>query len=205
MPGRLELESVRFSWFGATHIRGFTLVDAQGDHVVTVPRAVWDRHFWQVLAERPKLGTFRLERAEIDIERLPDGKIDLYETLRPVLGRDPKTQLRINVVDGRLRVRGSGLAKPVVSDHTEFSIAIEPTPRPLQWSFRMANADVQSTLEGEGRFDQWASKAGHAGDLEFQLNARSWPFVLGGGTREQTWRGNWRVGLRLAGRRGNGR
>ena len=79
-PGRLEMDSLRFSWFGPTRMTMFTLVDAQGDRVVVAPRAVWDRNLRQVLFEQPKLGTLRLERAEIDAERLADGKVDLYET-----------------------------------------------------------------------------------------------------------------------------
>lgn len=183
-PGRLELDSLRFSWFGATHITAFTLVDAQGDRVVVASRAVWDRNLWQALFGQPKLGTLRLEQSEIDLERLADGKIDLYETLRPILGRDPKTSLRIEVADGRLRLRGTGIAKPVVSDHTAVSIAIHPAPAPLEWSFTLANGPVprpETSLECAGRFDQWTEKAGRAGDLDLRLSARSWPFLLNDG------------------------
>jgi translocation and assembly module TamB len=42
-PGRLELSSLRFSWFGPTRMTGFVLVEKGGDKVVDTPRAVWDR------------------------------------------------------------------------------------------------------------------------------------------------------------------
>ena len=90
-PGGLGVDAFRFSWFGPTRMTGFALRDAQGDRVVSATHATWDRSLRQILFERPRLGTLRLDRPSIDVERLPDGTIDLAETLRPVLGLNPKT------------------------------------------------------------------------------------------------------------------
>src|SRR5690348_3295130 len=79
-PGGLAFETIRFSWFGPTRLSGFVLRDRQGERVVVARHATWDRNLFQVLFDRPRYGTLQLDGADLDIERAPDGSIDLYET-----------------------------------------------------------------------------------------------------------------------------
>ena len=150
------------------------------------PRAVWDRNLWQVLFEQPKLGTLRLEQAKIDAERLADGKIDLYETLRPILGREPEDR---SPYRGRRRStaishRGAREARRLGThgrhDRDTSDAATAPVVVPVgEWS--RPKTRKRPSLEGEGNFDQWAAKAGRAGDLDLRVGAQSWPFLVGDG------------------------
>ena len=75
---------LRLSWFAPTRTTGLVLRDAQGDAVISAPRATLDRTLWQLLFDRPRFGTLLLDRAALDIERRPDGTVDVYETIKPV-------------------------------------------------------------------------------------------------------------------------
>ena len=180
-PGGLAMSSLRFSWFEPTRMTDFTLIDPQGDQVVKASKATWDRNLMQILVDKLHPGTLRLENATIDAERADDGSIDLYETLRPILGRDPRTTLRIEVLDGRLHFQGAGFAKPVTSDHTDLTFELHPRPQPLNFRLAMANgpsgaADAQLSIEGH--IDQWASKEGREGNLDLAVVGEGWPFDL---------------------------
>ena len=155
---------------------GFVLQDAQRDRVVFAPTATWDRKLHQVLFQRPKLGTLRLENAVLDVERRPDGTIDLYDTIKPILGLDPKTALRIEAPDGRLRLRGKGL--PNRSSPGALAIALEftPVPGPVGWSVKLANGPAEfptNRLDIDGSLHRGSS------DVEIRVSARQWPLAIG--------------------------
>ena len=61
-PGRLEVDSFHFSWFGPTRMTGFVLRDAQGQRRLSMRRlALWDRNLWQVLFDPLHRGTLDLQ------------------------------------------------------------------------------------------------------------------------------------------------
>lgn len=180
-PGGLTMSSLRFSWFGPTEMTDFTLIDPQGDHVVKASKAIWDRNFLQILVARLNLGTLRLENATLDAERADNGSIDLYETLRPILGRDPRTTFRIEVRDGRLQFQGAGLAKPVTSEHTDLTFELHPHPQPLNFRLALANGPSSAAtdqLSIAGHIDQWAAKEGRDGNLDLAVTGKGWPIDL---------------------------
>ncbi len=187
-PGRLELASLRFSWFGPTRMSGFVLRDPQGDRVVESPRATWDRNLRQILLDRPRLGTLTLDRARLDVERRDDGSIDLYEALKPVLGRDPETDLKVVVDRGSLRFRAAGQPVPVTADDVALSLAIPAAPAPIAWDLRLANsgADGPARLKIEGTYER--SKPGSPrrsrsqylieARLSVQVTGERWPWTI---------------------------
>lgn len=183
-PAKLEVASWNCSWIGSTRIKGLVLRDAQGDAVVTAPGANWDRNLFQILFTRPELGTLRLDRASIDAERSPDGAIDLYEALRPVLGRDPRTAIQIEVPDGRLRFRAPGVIEPVVAETATVSLTVTATPGPISWRARLAkqirgSEPGKSSLEVEGLFHRGPHDGGP--DLKFSAKGKDWPWAIGDG------------------------
>ena len=101
-PGGLDLSTIRFSWFGPTRITNLVLNDPEGDRVIVAPQAHWDRNLRQILFDRPRYGTLLLDHAHLNVERRPDGTVDLYEALKPVLKKDPKLDLQILVEHGVL-------------------------------------------------------------------------------------------------------
>ena len=44
-------------------------------------------NLWELLVTRPAAATLTLDSAAVDIERSGDGKVDLLETLKPILQR----------------------------------------------------------------------------------------------------------------------
>src|SRR5581483_1513616 len=65
-PGRLEVATFRYSWFGPTRMTGFRIIDPQGDAVVDAPRATWSPNLFRILFDKPRYGTLRLEGAALD-------------------------------------------------------------------------------------------------------------------------------------------
>src|SRR5512135_183705 len=181
-PGRLELGSLGLSWFGPTRITGLVLRDARGDRVVVAPRATWDRSLGQLVTDRARYGVLVLDRATLDVERLPDGKVDLFETIKPILTKDPKTNLTIRFDRARLQFRGAGLSEPVAAARAGFVLAIPPAPRPLAWRLDLwtqAEAPEGPTLAIQGTYERWDVPPGVPPDLNVELTGRQWPWAIG--------------------------
>ncbi len=177
-PGGLDASRFRFSWFGPTVIEGFGLRNARGHRILQTSRAVWDRNLFLVLFDRPRYGTLRLEDARLDIERLPDGKIDLAETLRPVLDGPEATDLTIEIARGTFRLRGKGLVEPVQARDFTLHVHRPPSPEPAMWTISLANSELES-LRLNGSYDRWDTSKGARKDLEFQVQALNWPLAIG--------------------------
>ena len=192
--GRIAWTTLRLSWFAPTRGTGLVLRDAQGDAVISAPRATLDRTLWQLLFDRPRFGTLLLDRAALDIERRPDGTVDVYETIKPVLNFDPRTQVKIVVQQGRLRFRGAPVSGPLVADPADVTLEIGPAPRPITWQLDLKQtprqatgpATPQASLAISGRFERWWERMdegqgqGSLKDLEVKLAGRQWPLALEG-------------------------
>ncbi len=87
--GGLQVARFRFSWFGPTRMAGFTILDAEGQRVVEAPEAVLDRSLAGLLFDRPRFGTLTLDNAALDVDRRPDGSIDLADAIKPILATEP--------------------------------------------------------------------------------------------------------------------
>ncbi|HEV3164737.1 MAG TPA: hypothetical protein VGZ22_11975 [Isosphaeraceae bacterium] len=179
-PGKLGLTTLRLSWFGPTEMTGFVLFDHQGDRVVVAPRATWHRNFWQILFARPRLGTLELTHAALDVERSETGAIDLFETIKPVISKNPETDLTILVHNGTLRFRSPGLAQPVQAERADVMIALPASPRSFTWRLRLSNgAGAQAeALQVEGSYDRWKEKPGTRPDLSVVISGERWPLAL---------------------------
>ena len=115
-PGSLEAAAVQVSWFGPTVIDQAVLRDERGTRLIVAPRAVVDWSLWQILFNQPAAATLTMPGAEIEIERRPDGRIDLYQTLEPIIREEPEIRLVVEISGGRLRFRDprwSSLSWPI--------------------------------------------------------------------------------------------
>jgi len=180
-PGKVEFATFRTAWAGPTVMTGFRLIDPEGDRVVDSPRATWDRGLWRILTDRPRYGTLALGRAALDIERHPDGRVDLYEALRPILKANRQFALAIRIEGGTLRVRAPGLVAPVAADRADITLNIPAAPAPLTWDVRLASADaglVPSGLDLRGSFDRWREIPGAGPELTLAVSGRRWPLAV---------------------------
>jgi translocation and assembly module TamB len=187
--GRLAWESLRVSWFGPAHLTGVVLRDAQGDPVVAAPRATLDRTLGRLLFDRPRFGTLVLDRAAVEIDRRPDGTVDLYETIKPVLKVDPRTQLRIVVPHGRLTFRATVLTEPVAAEEADIVLDLGPAPAPIAWNVDLkrqgrrpgpAAGSAPATLVISGHYDRWWDPQGPPKDLDVRFDGTRWPWAVAG-------------------------
>ena len=139
-PGGVRFDHLRVSWSRPTEIEGLVLLDPQGDDVVTAPRAHFSMNLWELLVTRPAAATLTLDEAAVDIERSGDGKVDLLETLKPILSDRPKRTLRIRIADGKLRFHQEGLDPPIVADRAEINLDLNAYPQPIAWNMKLASA-----------------------------------------------------------------
>lgn len=202
-PASLDVSTIRLSWVRSTHLTGFVLRDAQGDRVIESPVATWDRNLWQILFQRPRLGTFDLDRAALDIERRADGTVDLYEAIRPVVSKNPRTDLHVRVHRGRLRFRTAGQPVPVTAERADLVLVIPPAPRPLTVRLLLENPETArpASLQIQAEYDRWGTPTRGFNDLVIDVKGQRWPWALR--VRDLETSGRLEGGFRVSQRSGN--
>jgi translocation and assembly module TamB len=181
--GRIAWTSLRFSWFGPMRLTGLVLRDAEGDEVVAAPRATVDRNLFQLLFDRPRYGTLMLEGGALDVQQRPDGTVDLYETIKPILRFDPRTQLKVVVAHGKLRYRSPQLAEPLNAEQAEIALDVGPAPRPIRWRLDLKQppprgaGGTPATLAISGRYERWWQRGTSPKDLEVAIEGQQWPWA----------------------------
>ena len=178
-PGAVRFEHVSVSWNRPITILGLVLKDAQGDEIVVSPRATLDWNLRQLVLTQPKTATLTLDKASVDIERSSEGKIDLLETLKPVLSDEPKVTLLVRVVEGKLRFRDEGLGQPFEADKANIDLDLNAYPQPISW--RM---DLERTTPGPkpgrvnltGSMSRKRTQTGAPEELSLALKADRWPW-----------------------------
>jgi hypothetical protein len=182
-PGKLEVDAFHFSWLGPVRMERFVIRDHQGERVVESPQAVWDRQLTQILFDRPRYGTLRLTGGALNVERLEDGTIDLYEALKPVLTPNPKADLLVQVRNATLSVldKKGQLPHPITAERADIDLHVAAAPKPLTWNVKLVNASGadEQTLAIVGRFARWSETAGAHHDLALNVTTQRWPLELG--------------------------
>lgn len=177
-PGSLEANAVHVSWTGPTSIDGLVLRDERGARLIAASRAVVDWNLWQILfAPRDSLA-LEMPGAEVEIERRPDGRIDLYETLKPVIREEPDLRLVVTIAGGRLRFKDAALAEPFTAERAEIRLDVPPDPKPVEWDIKLDSAAGDGTA-GPGRigFKGSVHRFGQGG-ATISLAITGWPLAL---------------------------
>jgi len=180
-PSSVDFGAMSFSWFRPTEISGLVLHDAQGDLVLTAPRAVFHWNLREILFNRPKNATLALHQADLDIERRQDGTIDLYETLRPVVSDHPETRLVIRIDNGRLRFRDPSFPDPVIADQADIDLDLGRDSQPISWNIRLAQAKAGTEsprLNIDGNFSRADNDSAGNHDVTLGLKGTRWPWTL---------------------------
>ncbi len=180
-PSSVEFGSIRLSWFKPTLIENIVLRDAQGDRVLSAPRAIFEWSLWQILVARPSHVSLTIERGDLDIERFADGTVDLLETLKPVIEEHPRTRLVIRIEHGRLRFRDPAFPEAVIADHADVMLDLARNSEPINWKMQLARdkeAAEPSRLDIEGNFSREQAELSGGRDLTLSLKAARWPWTL---------------------------
>ena len=182
-PGTVRFDHLRVSWTRPTEIDGLILIDAQGDDIVVSPRAHLSWNLREILVNRTDPVTLTLERANVDIERSSKGKVDLLETLKPILQDEPDRTLQIRVVDGKLRFRNEGLDEPFLADKANIDLDLNAFPRPIAWRMaleRSAEGGPPGSVQITGSMSRKKQEGGMPEDLELSIKGDRWPWVYTG-------------------------
>jgi hypothetical protein len=182
-PASVEFDVIHLSWFQPTEIAGIALHDAQGDRILVAPRAVFQWSLWQILFSRPGSATLTFPQLDLDIERLPNGTVDLYETLKPILIEHPRHRLLIQVEHGRLRFRDAALPEPILADAAQILLDVTADPNPIGWNIVLARtqADRESgRLELSGSYSRAEVDPSGRHDWTVSLKGSRWPWTVAG-------------------------
>jgi len=180
-PGSVEFRSIRLSWFQPTQITNVVLRDAQGDPVLAAPKAVFQWSLWQILLAQPSGATLTIQQGDLDIERFADGKVDLLETLKPVIVEHPRKRLVIRIVNGRLRFRDPAFPEPVVAHHADVTLDLSMGSQPITWDIQLARdkeAREPSRLVIAGNYSRAEVDPSGRNDLTLSLRGTRWPWTL---------------------------
>ena len=177
-PSRLEFASIALSWNRSTSISGLVLHDARGDQLVVSPHAVFNWSLSQILFAQPTDARLVIENGDLDIERFADGKVDLYETLEPVIKEHPDKRLVIRIPTGSLRFRDPAFSEPVIAERADITIDLGMLDEPIRWDIHLKRTDQSRRLDLVGVFSRADIDSSGAHDLELALKAIRWPWSL---------------------------
>jgi translocation and assembly module TamB len=179
-PSAVRFDHLSVSWAHPTEIEGLVLRDAEGDDIVISPRAHLSWSLRETLLSRPNPLTLTLERANLDIERSADGKIDLLETLRPILQDEPDLTLLIRVVDGKLRFRSEGLEEPFLADRANIDLDLNAFPEPIAWRMKLERGgenNAPGTVGIQGRMSRKKREGASPEDFLLTVSGQRWPWA----------------------------
>jgi translocation and assembly module TamB len=179
-PGSVRFDRLRVSWSRPTEIEGLVLRDAQGDDIVAGPKVQFGWNLWEILVTRPATGMLILDRADVSIERFADGRIDLLETLRPIISDRPKRTVLIRVVEGALRFRIEGLNEPIVADSANIELDLNAYPGPVAWRMKLARTigrDQPGHVQVDGSMSRQKAENGLPVELALAIKGHKWPWA----------------------------
>jgi hypothetical protein len=180
-PASVEFASIGLSWFRPTDIFGVVLRDKRGTTVLSAPRAVFQWSLWEILFARPKSAMLSFPDGELNIERLADGTINLYETLKPILSDHPERELIIAIDHGRLTFHDPAFLEPVEAESAKILLDITAEPGPVTWTIALARAAADGTprrFDVKGSYTRPADEASGEGDTTIAVKASRWPWTL---------------------------
>ena len=180
-PGSVDFAAIRLSWFQPTEIRGFLLRDKRGSSVVVSDRADFSWSLWQIVFAQPKIMTLTFPHGALDVERSEDGRVNLYETLEPVLRGKPRREIVVKIEDGRLRFRDRAFAEPVVADKADILLDIAADPGPITWKIALVHtlpAGDPGRFDVSGSFTRPPDDSPGDGDVTLAVKATRWPWTL---------------------------
>jgi translocation and assembly module TamB len=180
-PSALAFRHIRVSWSRPIEIEDLVLRDAQGEEIIVSSTAHLSWNLRETLVNRPDPLTLTLDHANVDIERLADGTIDLLDTLKPILKDEPDRTILVRIVDGKLRLRAAGLNEPFHADKADIDLDLNAFPRPNAWRMTLQRNRQNAppgTVHIQGSLGR--KKAGGAGpeDLELSISGDHWPWVF---------------------------
>jgi hypothetical protein len=191
-PGSVEFSPMRLSWFRPTEIPDVRLRDAEGDLLLDAPKLTFEWGLWQMLVTRPAMARVDVMDAKLDIERRPDGTIDLHETLKPLVPEHPKYRILVHLENSQLRLRDRLLGEPFLADDLDARVDMGRGDEPISWRMSMAPEHAQGQsgrLELEGTYSRAQIDSAGQHDTHVTIKGTAWPFAVANAGRGVKCRG----------------
>ena len=188
-PSSVGFSTIRLFWFRPTEITNLALRDPHGDPLIRAPRATFEWSLWQILWHRPKSATLTIHQGDLDIERLADGTVDLYETLRPVISEQPRVRVVIKIPDGRLRFRDPNFPEPVIAERADVDLDLGRDSGPITWKIQLQNGDPPADIRRlhiEGSYSREHVDSAGRHDVAIALAGERWPWTLANSALESS-------------------
>ena len=114
----------------------------------------------------------------MEIHRSPDGRIDLYETLKPIIREAPDIRLIVVITGGRLQFHDPVLVEPFLADEADIRLDIPPDPRPVEWDLAFKSKADGGREPGRIAFKGSVHRPG-VGGASVSLAVSRWPWAVG--------------------------
>lgn len=195
-PSKVGIGGLSLSWLGPIRLSGLSLTDGHGKTIVTAKRAVLNRGLIPLMRDHSRLGTITLDGAVVDVERRPDGSIDLIEALSPskpadapVSAASPKRasarplDVTLKVARGSLVLKTPELAEPIRADEMAMEVRYPAAPgKKLTWRIRLAKPPGGATSDTLGIDGEYDHRGASDPDLSLHVkgDGRGWPIAVAG-------------------------
>ena len=189
-PTRIGVERISFSWFGSIRMTGLTLIDVNEKTLIEAKEATLDRGLVALGMNSSRLGTLTLHEARVDLERRPDGLIDLVEALVPTRpapieaapakpsGPKPATDLTFRIVHGSLLLRSPELTEPLSAENMDMEVRVPAAAgENLSWKIRLSRPPGGSDSETLGIDGEIDYRAESPADLTMTVKGSHWPLA----------------------------
>jgi hypothetical protein len=112
-PCRVEIGGLRLSWFRSTALYDIVLYDAEGEQLLTIAEAIWDKNLLEILWNRSGPSTVKVTHATVEIHRRGQGWRSLQAILSQRTPSAAPLDLQVEVVEGHLYFTDPALAEAI--------------------------------------------------------------------------------------------
>ena len=177
-PASVEFNDLIVGWNRPTEIHGVLLKDKAGTTVLASDVANFDWSLWQIVFAPPNRIELIFPRGVLDVTRLDDGKVNLFETLEPILRDKPERDLIIEIPHGQLTVNDRSMPEPFVAESADIRLKISADPGPVTWDVKLAKSKPPGRIEVSGIHTRPADRVAGNGDTQFSVKVDHWPWKM---------------------------
>jgi hypothetical protein len=167
IAGSVTIDSLSLRWFGGQQVGGLTLLDPEGQPVLTAERAATELSLWRAIRGNLSLGETVIAGVAAQIVRGADGLTNLQravESTRPPSdepARLPPSLHGTVKVEGRANVSGAGIEQPVSMDiQGTFTLAGGGGPISVDLATTARQGDIRGRLTAKGEIHNLAAEDG---------------------------------------------
>jgi len=168
LQGSVSIGDAGVGWFSVPRIAHVELVDDDGATVLRAAEVTGDRTLWQLATAPTRLGRFRIDRPEIELELRADGTTNLEHVLQKFLTKQDDdaaatpVDVAVQIVDGVFNIHDRATNRRWKIDRVNAVVVVpsdasSPTVGDLQGSIVMPDGPRRLSAQGSWRMAPGAS------------------------------------------------